>query len=284
MTRPTFASRHRIFTAAAALALFAATPAARLHAQEEPHARQGGGMFAGMPRAQGELKAVDGKTLTLKAEDGSTTLVVTSDNTRILRSTPHAGGPGTGAPEYGGGEGRRGMGMGNMQTSTLADLKAGDGVMAVGQIDPSTKTLHAVAVIATDGATLAAMRANMGKTYITGKVTAIDLDNAKMTVHRTDGVSQTIGFDESTSFRRGGGRRMNLNNGNGAATPPPQQPGAESITLADIKIGDNIYGQGELKNGIFVPKELSVSTPGAHLHGAPVMPSSGNPPGPSDSK
>ena len=44
----------------------------------------------------------------------------------------------------------------------------------------------------------------MGKTYITGKVTAIDMDALKVTVMRTDGVSQVIGVDEQTSFKRGG--------------------------------------------------------------------------------
>ena len=29
--------------------------------------------------------------------------------------------------------------------------------------------------------------------------------------------------------------------------------GGESITLADIKVGDNVAGQGALKGGVFVP-------------------------------
>ena len=60
-------------------------------------------------------------------------------------------------------------------------------------------------VVATDAATLKALKDNLGKTYIAGKVTAIDVDNAKMTVERPDKVTQTIGFDETTSFKRGRG-------------------------------------------------------------------------------
>ena len=40
--------------------------------------------------------------------------------------------------------------------------------------------------------------------------------------------------------------------GSGAAA------GGESITLADIKVGDTVAGQGALKNGVFVPTELGV--------------------------
>ncbi len=66
--------------------------------------------------------------------------------------------------------------------------------------------------------------ANLGKTLIAGRVTAIDMDNATMTVGRPDGVSQTIGFDENTSFRRGrmtmtgNGMGFGTANGSGAGT------------------------------------------------------------------
>ncbi len=34
--------------------------------------------------------------------------------------------------------------------------------------------------------------------------------------------------------------------------------GGESITLADVKVGDSVVGRGALKNGVFVPTELGV--------------------------
>ena len=46
------------------------------------------------------------------------------------------------------------------------------------------------------------MKEDLGKVYITGKVTAID--DVKLTVMRPDGVSQVIEVDEGTSFKRGG--------------------------------------------------------------------------------
>jgi hypothetical protein len=150
-------------------------------------------------------------------------------------------------------------------TVKITDLKVGDGVVAAGNLDAPNKTLHAAFVMATDAAQLKAMKENLGKTYILGKVTAIDADNAKMTVQRLDGVSQTIGFDETTSFKRGRiGRGMGMGDagtsaGNAAAAPAPT---AESITLADIKVGDNVSGTGSVKSGVFVPAQLTVAAPG----------------------
>jgi hypothetical protein len=93
-----------------------------------------------------------------------------------------------------------------------------------------------------------------------GRVTAIDMDNAKMTVERPDHVAQTIGFDETTSFRKGGRGmgRMGAGAAGGAATTETPEAGGESITLADIKVGEMVRGTGSVKNGAFVPTELVV--------------------------
>ncbi len=73
---------------------------------------------------------------------------------------------------------------------------------------------------------------DMGKKFIAGEVKAIN--ETKLTIARPDGQSQDIEVDENTSFKKSG----------------------ESITLADIKVGDFVSGPGELKNNIFVAKEL----------------------------
>jgi len=180
----------------------------------------------------------------VKTEDDSTAQIVTTDNTRVMK------------------------GRGN--TVKVADLKVGDGVMAMGNLDAPNKTLHAAMVMATDAAELKKARENLGKTYIAGKVTAIDLDNAKMTVLRADKVSQTIGFDETTSFKRGRAGRGGgfggggFGGGGGGAEAPANAPApaGESITLADVKVGDEVAGQGALKSGVFVPTQLTVVTPG----------------------
>jgi len=115
-----------------------------------------------------------------------------------------------------------------------------------------------------DAAEVQKMRENLGKTYIVGKITAIDMDGLKLTVLRSDNVSQVIGVDEGTSFRRGR-MIMSMMNGSGpmeaggARNAGPND--AESITLADIKVGDMVAGQGALKDGIFVPTQLSVTDP-----------------------
>jgi len=156
----------------------------------------------------------------------------------------------------------------------LADLKVGDGLMAMGNMDAPNKTIHAAMVVSLDADQIKRMEeaqkqqlANLGKTMIAGRVTAIDMDNATMTVERPDGVSQTIGFDENTSFRRGRGGFMASNGGSGSesgtTTNANAAPTGESITLADIKVGDRVGGPGEVKSGRFVAKELTVMTPGS---------------------
>ena len=230
--------------------------------QSGQDAGQGGrrGQYAGMGRLGGEVTAVAGNTLTLKGEDGHTAQVVVTDNTRVMKD------------------------RGPVRAS---DLHVGDGLMAFGNLDASTRTLHAAVVMATDASQLKAMRENLGKTYITGRVTAINLDDARMTVERPDHVAQTIGFDESTSFKRavrgvrrgsgegeGEGRAGGGGMGAGGAGMGAMASGSaaidrafasgESITLADIKVGDTVTGTGGMKAGVFVPARLIESPPRQH--------------------
>ncbi len=192
--------------------------------------------FAGMQRVGGEVTAVAGSTLTVKTEDGTTMQIVTTDNTRVMKG--------------------RGV------TVKIAELKVGDGVMAAGNLDAPKKTLHAAIVFATDAAQVKEMKENLGKTYIVGRVTAIDMDDAKMTVERPDHVAQTIGFDETTSFQRGGRLGGGRFGAGGSQGPGAVAEGGESITLADVKVGDSVRGTGSVKGGVFVPTQLVVGTPG----------------------
>jgi len=187
--------------------------------------------YAGMQRVAGEVTAVSGATLTVKTEDNGLMQIVTTENTRVMKG--------------------RGV------TVKVADLKVGDGVTAAGILDAPNKTLHAAIVFAMDAAQVKEMKENLGKTYIVGRVTAIDLDDAKMTVERPDHVAQTIGFDETTSFKKGGrGIRMGGAAGGGAGAAG--ETSGESITLADIKVGESVRGTGSVKGGVFVPVELVV--------------------------
>jgi len=227
----------------AGAALSMATAWAQETGDQPERARNSGGQFAGMQRVSGEVTAVAGTTLTVKTEDGASMQIITTDNTRVMKG--------------------RGV------TVKVAELKPGDGVTAAGNLDAANKTLHAVMVFAVDAADVKKLKDNLGKTYISGKVTAINLDDAKMTVERSDHVSQTIAFDETTSFKRVRGLRAGgmgfggAGAGTGAgAGPAPGGDSGDSITLADIKVGDNVAGQGSVKSGTFVPAQLMVATPG----------------------
>jgi hypothetical protein len=74
-----------------------------------------------------------------------------------------------------------------------------------------------------------------GKTFVAGQLKTIN--ETTLTISRPDN-QQTINVevDENTSFKKG----------------------RESVTLADIKPGDFVFAQGEIKNGVFVAKELRV--------------------------
>ncbi|HZY62006.1 MAG TPA: hypothetical protein VFE38_05715, partial [Edaphobacter sp.] len=182
--------------------------------------------FAGGQMVRGTVTSVAADHLAVKTEEGEIYQIVVSNNTRIMKGrTP----------------------------VKLTDIKTGDGVGAMGVMDVPTKSVHAVFVAVVDAEQVKKAREDMGKTYITGQVTAVDMDNARITVKRPDGVSQTIQADESTSFKRGGRRQQASENESSAADAT-----AESITLADIKTGDYVGGRGSVKNGMFVPTELRV--------------------------
>jgi hypothetical protein len=239
--------RRQVWSAAVALALVIPVVATAARAQGQGDGSQRRGQFAGMQRIAGTISAIAGPQVTIKTVDGVVYQVATTDNTRVMH--------------------------GRGESIKLTDLKTGDGVMAMGNLDAPNKTMHAAMLVSIDAEQMKRMEeankeqiANLGKTLIAGRVTAIDLDNTTMTVERPDGVSQTIGFDENTSFRRG-----RIMTGNGIS-PEPGTVGSggtagqlqtESITLPDIKVGDRVTGPGEVKNGRFVSKELTVMTPGA---------------------
>ena len=193
---------------------------------------------------RGTVTATAADHLTLKTEDGDTYQVVVTPNTRLMK---------------------------DRQPVKFADVHVGDGVGAMGVIDAPNKTVHAAALFVVDAAQIKKAREDLGKTYISGKVAVIDEVN--LTIERPDGVSQKIMVDESTSFRKGN-RRMGMAMRGDPVEIGPAGPGsgggqvqggdaAESITLADVKVGDRVMGRGALKGGVFVPTELVVMDPAA---------------------
>jgi preprotein translocase subunit YajC len=138
----------------------------------------------------------------------------------------------------------------NRAAAQLADFKVGDRVMAVGEQQKDGPFL--AKMVASFGAGYGApaggirggafSREDLGKKFVIGQVSKIE--DTKLTILRPDNVEQVIQPDENTSFRNDKG---------------------ESVTLADIKVGDRVGGQGELKNGVFVPKILRIGVPNRTL-------------------
>ena len=148
------------------------------------------------------------------------------------------------------------------QDAKLTDFKVGDEIFVRGEpAGGDAWTAEVVAARQASGGQFEQrMREGLGKQFIAGEVTAIH--GTQLTIARPDGVSQTISADENTSFRK-------------------QQ---ESITLADIKVGDHVFGRGALKNDVFVPAVLNVGQPGMmrRAPGQDQGPGTGQPsPGPS---
>jgi len=84
------------------------------------------------------------------------------------------------------------------------------------------------------GGGMMASPGTMGKDYVAGEVKS--LDPPKMTVLRTDGVTQTLELTEETTLHRG----------------------RDSITMADMKVGDQVMIRGTSPNGAFVPRGVMV--------------------------
>lgn len=127
--------------------------------------------------------------------------------------------------------------MKDRQEAKLADFKTGDMVMVRGEsASEGNWTASFVGSQADMASRMGQMKEDLGKKFIAGEVKSIDLDNLKLTILRIDGQTQVISVDENTSFKKQG----------------------ESITLADIKAGDRVMGQGQLKDNLFVPTVLRV--------------------------
>lgn len=133
------------------------------------------------------------------------------------------------------------------KTAKLSDLKVGDRIMVRGS--STGENSWTADMIGSNPAMEARMREGLGKEFVAGKVTAINGTN--ISVDRIDGQTQTISVDENTSFRKQ----------------------RESITLADIKVGDQIFSRGAVKDGVFVASQLNVGGPGGmRMMGGPRQP------------
>jgi hypothetical protein len=131
------------------------------------------------------------------------------------------------------------------QPAKFADFKVGDSVVV--RIDPDAATVSGAAALMVasapqgfagrGGGGQGFMQGTMGKDFVVGEIKSVDAP--KLTVLRTDNVTQTLELNEETSLRRG----------------------RDSITMADIQPGDHIFARGAMTNDVFVPKDVNVISP-----------------------
>jgi hypothetical protein len=203
---------------------------------------RGGGMGEGMGMMMGRglmgtVTEVAADHYIIKTDAGDVYTVHFTADTRIFKQVAGQRGPGEGAGA-GGGSGR-GYGGGNPpQEIKATDIKAGDAIAVMGNIDATAKSAAATRIAQLDPAVVQqfrAMEADFGKTWLMGKVTAID--GAKITLTGViDNAPHTVVADENTAFRK---RR-------------------DPITLADIQVGDTVRAEGAVKDGVFSATSVNV--------------------------
>lgn len=214
---------------------------------------QGMGMgVAGGRGVMGTVTDIAADHFIIKTADSQTFTVHFSVNTRMMKqpagSRVPGGMRGSGGPRQGrrqaqGQDQEGGWGGGGTPPETIkaTEIKLGDAIAAMGELDQAAKSIGAVGIVLLDPQTakdMVEMRANFGKTWIQGRVTAID--GVKVTLmSAVDNAPHSFVADENTTFRK---RR-------------------EPITLADIEVGDMLRADGAIKEGSFTAANVVVMGP-----------------------
>jgi len=126
------------------------------------------------------------------------------------------------------------------EPAKAADFKVGDTVIVRGD-ENADHTVTAKMIGARSGGPGGGPgggpMGTLGKDYVVGEVKAIDAP--RLTVLRTDNVTQVLELNEETSLRKG----------------------RDSITMADVQVGDHVMARGAVQNEVFVPKGVMVMSP-----------------------
>lgn len=182
-----------------------------------------------MGRGQaGTVTAVAADRFTIKTETGERFTVFFSVNTRILKQAADAAPHSQRAPN-------------SMQPLKPTEIKVGDAILAAGEVDATAKTVGALLIVQVDrerARQLREMQANYGKTWLMGKVTAIDGVSVTL-LGGIDHLPHTFVADGSTTFRKL----------------------REPITLADVQVGDMVRVEGAVKGNSFLAMVVTVQTP-----------------------
>ncbi len=226
------------------------TPGSGGHGQRGGRGGYGGGMGGGagmmMGRGlMGTVTEVAADHYTIKTDSGDVYTVHFTADTRIfkqvaggMRGPGEGAGNGAGGGQGAGGGGGRGYGGNLPQEIKPSDIKTGDAIAVMGNIDATAKSAAATRIAQLDPAVvqqIRAMEADFGKTWLMGKVTGIDGTKITLT-GAVDNAPHSLVADENTSFRK---RR-------------------DPITLADIQVGDTVRAEGAVKDGVFTATSVNV--------------------------
>jgi Domain of unknown function (DUF5666) len=122
--------------------------------------------------------------------------------------------------------------------ATANDFKVGDMVVVRGELNADHSVSARIVGTRTGGGPGGSpggrQMGTLGKDYVAGEIKGIDAP--KLTILRPDHVTQIIELNEETSLRKG----------------------RESVTMADIHIGDHVMARGAMQNDVFVPKGVMV--------------------------
>ena len=210
-----------------------------------PRGGMGGGFRGGAGSGLlGTVTEVAADHYTMKTDAGQTYTVHFSANTRIFKQMAQQRGRGQGGQD-------RSMGAGGgPEALKPTDIKVGDAITAIGEVDATARSVGAVFILQVDperAKQMREMQANYGKTWLMGKVTSMDGVKVSL-MGSVDNAAHSFVADENTTFRK---RR-------------------EPITLGDIAVGDMVRVEGAVKNGAFVA--TTVTAMGVPAEGTPRLP------------
>ena len=165
------------------------------------------------PGVAGKILSIQGGVMQITTPNGETVTVKFTDKTEFRRAR---------------------------EAAKQSDFKAGDGVLVRGEENEDHSwTARMVAGFSGNGpgGARGGPIGELGKDFVVGEVKAIDAP--KLTILRTDKVTQTIELTEETSLRKK----------------------QDSVTMADLQAGDHVFVRGAMQNNVFVPKVLVVIEP-----------------------
>lgn len=194
--------------------------------------RRGGGMGMMGRGIAGTVSEAAADQFTVKTFEGDVYTIKFGDNTRMMKMQGGMGGGG-------------GMGGNPPEAIKAGEIKVGDAIAARGEVNSSSKSVDATAIMLLDpqvAQRMQQMAAEYGKTWLMGRVT--DVEGMKVTLMGSqDHAPHSFVVNENTDFRE----RRN------------------PITLADIKTGDMVRVQGAVTDGTFTASSVNLMRMPQHM-------------------